>query len=107
LVKDKVTKTSFDRKLHVAQAIQEKGKYKLTVRQVHFKLTLLTGWRDPKYGIYVYYGTGSAKDGLSGDHIMIAPPYTATREKIEWFVDRLERLLIDYFAELEVQLTEK
>ncbi|KAK3209435.1 hypothetical protein GRF29_69g1769662 [Pseudopithomyces chartarum] len=88
LVKDKATKTSFDRKLHVAQAIQEKGK-------------------DPKYGIYVYYGTGSAEDGLSGDHIMIAPPYTATREKIEWFVDRLERLLIDYFAELDVQLTEK
>lgn len=107
LMKDKVSKTSFDRQLHVAQAIQEKGKYKVSTRYFRPKLIILIGWRDPKYGIYVYYGTGSAKDGLSGDHIMIAPPYTATREKIEWFVDRLERLLIDYFAELEVKLTEK
>lgn len=38
---------------------------------------------------------------------MIAPPYTATKEKIEWFVNQLECLLVDYFAELEIKLTEK
>lgn len=38
---------------------------------------------------------------------MVAPPYTVTKEKIEWFVDKLEHLLTDYFAELEVQQAEK
>ena len=106
-MKDKANKIPFKPELHIAAAIQEKGTCLHKAPHDEETLTCVTGWRDPKYGIYVYYGTGSAADGLSGDHIMVAPPYTVTKEKLEWFVDRLERLLIDFFAELEVQLAEK
>ena len=39
-------------------------------------------------GLACYPGSGS-KDGKSGDHILIAPPYISTPEHIEMIVDRL------------------
>ncbi|KAJ4291974.1 hypothetical protein N0V90_009872 [Kalmusia sp. IMI 367209] len=85
LLKDKATKESFDRKLKVALSIHEKA------------------WKDPKYGIYVYWGTGSAADGLAGDHLIVAPPFTITTEEVHWLVGRLELVIKDYFKELEAR----
>ena len=65
------------------------------------------GWKDPTYGIYVYPGTGSAKDGLRGDHLIIAPPFTITKQEVEWFVGQLEKLLTDFFAEFDAKSLEK
>jgi adenosylmethionine-8-amino-7-oxononanoate aminotransferase len=49
-----------------------------------------------RYGIALYPGSGTA-DGINGDHIMVSPPYNTTAEEIEVIVERLQRLVCDYF----------
>jgi adenosylmethionine-8-amino-7-oxononanoate aminotransferase len=39
-------------------------------------------------GLAVYPSAGTI-DGLRGDHVLLAPPYTSTAEEIELIVDRL------------------
>jgi adenosylmethionine-8-amino-7-oxononanoate aminotransferase len=39
-------------------------------------------------GLYVYPGTGSV-DGLTGDHILIAPPYIITEDQVNELVQKL------------------
>ncbi|KAH8815787.1 pyridoxal phosphate-dependent transferase [Xylogone sp. PMI_703] len=62
-VRDKETKTPFDAKLAVASRVQK------------------LAFSDP-YNMTMYPGTGSA-DGVAGDHVILAPAYTVTREEIE------------------------
>lgn len=49
-------------------------------------------------GLYVYPGGGSV-DGLRGDHVLIAPPFTIEDAHIEELVDRLCRAVDAVFAE--------
>ena len=39
-------------------------------------------------GLMVYPGAGTI-DGVSGDHVLLAPPYTVDAETIELIVERL------------------
>jgi len=41
-----------------------------------------------KRGLLVYPMQGSV-DGISGDHLLIAPPAVITQEQIQWAVDQL------------------
>ncbi len=38
------------------------------------------------FGIMLYPGTGCA-DGLLGDQVLIAPPYTITKDEVDVIVD--------------------
>ncbi|KAL2275682.1 hypothetical protein FJTKL_01645 [Diaporthe vaccinii] len=77
-VQDKATKTPFPSEAGVSMEISELG---------------LT---EP-YCMLVYPGAGTV-DGVNGDHIIIAPPYTVTSEDIEFIVLGVSRLVEDYFS---------
>ena len=49
-----------------------------------------------EYGIYVYPGAGTV-DGDSGDHIIISPAYNITDDDVDIIVDKLSKLIIDFF----------
>ncbi|CAK7198255.1 hypothetical protein SEUCBS139899_000914 [Sporothrix eucalyptigena] len=55
------------------------------------------GLSSADYAIAVYPGSGTV-DGRSGDHIILAPAYNATRAEIHTIVDRVARLVEGYFA---------
>lgn len=78
LVQDKATKTPFPPADHVAMELNELG---------------LT----QPYSIMVYPGGGTV-DGVSGDHIIIAPAYTVTTEDIEYVAQTVSRLIEDFFS---------
>ncbi|KAJ5168940.1 uncharacterized protein N7482_004534 [Penicillium canariense] len=46
----------------------------------------------PEYSISLMPGNGGI-DGISGDHICLAPPYNSTRAEIEMIVDRASRVI--------------
>ncbi|KAL1852825.1 hypothetical protein VTK73DRAFT_9130 [Phialemonium thermophilum] len=50
-----------------------------------------------EYAISVYPGTGTARDGLAGDHIILAPPYNITGDDVELITSTVKRLVEDYF----------
>lgn len=50
-----------------------------------------------RYSMMVYPGAGTA-DGVNGDHIIIAPPYTVTAEDVEHIVQTVSRVIADYFS---------
>lgn len=77
-VQDKLTKTPFP-----------------ASRQVAAKINAL-GLRKP-YSIVVYPGSGTV-DGWSGDHIILAPPFTVTAEEVEEIVQLVKSLVEDFFA---------
>lgn len=54
------------------------------------------GLREP-YCIAVYPSSGTV-DGINGDHIIISPAYNTTAAEIEVIVNRVHRLINDYFA---------
>lgn len=54
----------------------------------------------PPYSILVYPGSGTV-DGVSGDHIIIAPAYIATAEDIEHVVGTVSRLIRDFFSQVK------
>lgn len=78
-VQDKATARPFPAEDHVAMEIAE------------------LGLSCANYSIAVYPGSGTA-DGHAGDHIILAPSYNATRDEIHTIVDRVARLVGDYFA---------
>ncbi|KAL0944183.1 putative class III aminotransferase [Colletotrichum truncatum] len=51
------------------------------------------------YGIVVYPGSGTA-DGVLGDHIIIAPPYTVTKDDVVFIAETVTRLVEDFFSRL-------
>lgn len=65
-VKDKVTKDSFDPKLGVAQKIHD-----LAI--------------SPRFNMVFYPGTGTV-DGVSGDHIILAPSFLVTEKDVDHIV---------------------
>lgn len=78
LVQDKTTKAPFPSTAKVAMKLNELG---------------LT----ESYSIVVYPGSGTV-DGLVGDHIILAPPYTVTPEDIELIVRTVTKLIEDFFS---------
>jgi len=50
-----------------------------------------------KYSLAVYPGSGTV-DGVSGDHIILSPPYNVSQAEIESMVDTVGRLITDYFS---------
>lgn len=71
LVKDKETKEPFDRDVNIATKITE---YAL------------------EEGISNYYGKGSA-DGVRGDALLITPPFIITKEHIDEYVEKMDKVL--------------
>jgi hypothetical protein len=66
-------------------------------------VTNLTSGLKDGYNIYVYPGAGTV-DGDRGDHIIISPAYNITDEDIDFIVDRLGKLIIDFFEGLKPSL---
>lgn len=66
-VKDKYTKEPFDSKLGVSTRIVDLGK-------------------SPEFNMAVYPGTGTV-DGVNGDHIILAPPFIATKQDVDHIVE--------------------
>jgi adenosylmethionine-8-amino-7-oxononanoate aminotransferase len=79
LVAAKQTKAPLPLADHTAMAICEKGLAE-------------------EYSIGVYPAGGTAEDGIQGDAIIIAPPFTVTAEEVEIVVSRVTRLIKDHFA---------
>ncbi|PSS05303.1 aminotransferase [Coniella lustricola] len=77
-VEDKLDKRPFPPAKQVAAKINELGLTK-------------------SYSIVVYPGSGTY-DGWSGDHIIIAPPYTVTADDVESIVQIISALVNDFFA---------
>ena len=47
-----------------------------------------------KRGVLVYPMQGSV-DGISGDHLLIAPPAVITPEQISWSVEQLHQAIVE------------
>lgn len=63
----------------------------------------LTGLAPP-YEIHVYPGSGTV-DGVNGDHIILSPSYNITNADVDAIIDRVGRLVEDFFETLEVPVT--
>ncbi|CRG90974.1 hypothetical protein PISL3812_08022 [Talaromyces islandicus] len=50
------------------------------------------------YNLCIYPGKGTV-DGISGDHVLIAPPYNVTPGEVDMIVERLAAVLSDFFRE--------
>ncbi|KAL7928623.1 pyridoxal phosphate-dependent transferase [Trichoderma chlorosporum] len=81
-VKDRDSKTPFDRNLDVAMLVHQKG------------LCL-----SENNGILLYPGNGTV-DGKFGDHILLAPPYNVTTNHIDSIVDFTVKAIEAAFEEL-------
>lgn len=77
-VKDKETKKPFDAPLKFGPTVQK---------------------RALDFGIAIYPGAGTI-DGYTGDHVLIAPPYTVTDSEIDVIVDTLLKAYKDVVQEL-------
>lgn len=53
---------------------------------------------EEKYNISIYPGTGTV-DGKYGDHVILSPAYTVTKEEVELIVDRAASVIEEFFAE--------
>ena len=42
------------------------------------------------FAVVVYPGAKGTADGIHGDHVLIAPPYTITEEELVFLVDTLK-----------------
>ena len=80
-VENKATKEPFDPKLRVAQKILD-----LAI--------------SPPFNMTVYPGTGSV-DGVRGDHIILAPAYTITKDDVDHIVRVISGVILKVFLEIE------
>lgn len=58
----------------------------------------------PPYEVHVYPGCGTV-DGVNGDHIIISPSYNITNADVDAIVDRVGRLVEDFFETLDIPPT--
>jgi adenosylmethionine-8-amino-7-oxononanoate aminotransferase len=61
-------------------------------------LTVFTTGLTSEQGIYVYPGSGTV-DGTKGDHIIIAPAYNITETDLDIIIERVVKLIKDFFAD--------
>ncbi|KAJ5162088.1 hypothetical protein N7492_007480 [Penicillium capsulatum] len=81
-VKNKATKEPFDPSSRLSFLLQEKGLH-------------------PKFAISLYGCTGTV-DGIRGDHVILAPPYTVSKEEIDIIVDTTTKVLGEVLVDLAV-----
>ncbi|KAJ5642457.1 Pyridoxal phosphate-dependent transferasemajor regionsubdomain 2 [Penicillium lividum] len=81
-VKDKITKEPFDPTTRLSFLMQEKGLC-------------------PKYALSLYGNSGTV-DGIRGDHVIISPPFTVSKEEIDIIVDGATKVFAEVFNELGV-----
>lgn len=80
-VADQETKKPLDTALHIANRLGKKG-------------------LERGYDISLFPATGTA-DGWTGDHVLLAPPYTVKRLDVEEIVHRLVKVINAVFEDLE------
>ena len=80
-VADKGTKEPLDAALDVAKRLGKKG-------------------LERGYDISLFPATGAA-DGWTGDHVLLAPPYTVQRSDVEEIVNRLVKVIDSVFEDLK------
>lgn len=78
-VADKKTKEPFPLEAGVANAVHSMGLH--------------------RFGISLYPGTGT-KDGITGDHVLLSPAYTSTKEEIEEIALKVKETVFQTFKEL-------
>ncbi|KAH6644540.1 omega-amino acid-pyruvate aminotransferase [Boeremia exigua] len=75
-----------------------------------FPAAMMVNWKiyhkglAPPYEIHVYPGSGTV-DGVDGDHIIISPSYNITNADVDAIIDRVGRLVEDFFLTLDVPPT--
>lgn len=79
-VKDRATKEPFDPNIRLSFQVQEMG-------------------LRPEYAISLY-GSAGTVDGVRGDHVLLAPPYTVSKEEIDIIVETTAKILTEVFANL-------
>lgn len=79
-VADKATKTAFDPQLNIARRFRMRG-------------------LEPGYDVCLFSAQGCA-DGATGDHFLLAPPFTITSADAEEIVERAGRAVDSVFAEM-------
>lgn len=84
-VKDKQTKDPFPSEMKLNFRIYEKG-------------------LAPPYEVHIYPGSGTV-DGFNGDHIIVSPSYNVTDADVDAIVDRVGRLVEDFFNSLDMPST--
>lgn len=52
------------------------------------------------------YPSGGTADGVSGDHVLLAPPFDVSSDEVETILSMLEHTLIDTFRMIDVPLAE-
>jgi adenosylmethionine-8-amino-7-oxononanoate aminotransferase len=77
LVKDRENKTPFERSLKISETIAEKAF---------------------QNGLIIFTGTGTA-DGVSGDHLVITPPYIINEDEITEAFNILEKIILEVYKE--------
>jgi len=82
-VKNKDNKEPFDIKYNIAQEI--------------VSLAISS-----KFNMTIYPGTGTY-DGIKGDHIIIAPPFTITKKEIDYIVNALLLIINEVFNKINVK----
>jgi adenosylmethionine-8-amino-7-oxononanoate aminotransferase len=80
-VKDKESKQPFDPKLKIAQKLHD-----LAI--------------SPAYNMTLYPGTGTV-DGVSGDHVILAPTYIVTKEEIDLIAQTMSGVVRQVFQNIE------
>lgn len=81
----------------IASRLQQKGSEHESGSVLSLPMRL--GLQKP-YGIFIYPGTGSA-DGMRGDHEIIAPAYKITTTDVDFIVQRVCKLIEDFFDEYD------
>jgi adenosylmethionine-8-amino-7-oxononanoate aminotransferase len=98
-VQDKKTKAPFDSDVAVSWRIHELGRFTFLTRVLD-TLTMAAGLKDG-YNIYAYPGSGTV-DGTRGDHILIAPAYNITDGDVDFIAERVSKVIVDFFKELNM-----
>lgn len=62
-----------------------------------FNVSIKIGEYTKRNGVVVYPGKGTI-DGIKGDHILIAPSFTITKEEIEFIVDIVAKSIKEFIA---------
>ncbi|CAF4252407.1 unnamed protein product [Adineta steineri] len=52
-------------------------------------------------GVVIYPGSKGTADGICGDHVIIAPPYTITEDELVFIVDTLKVAIDAVFKSIQ------
>lgn len=87
-VADKDTKAAFDPKLSLSKRVQVKG-------------------TERGYDICIFAANGAADGGLSGDHILLMPPYVVQPADVEEIVRRVKLVVDQVFEDVQLPMSKQ